>query len=116
MIIAANTGQTERQTGKRVGFVLLFVLSLVLLYGSVALACSIACSGYGFLAAVVYLLGLGFLAGGIFFLGRLREKPIRKLRQIDARPTPTFLAGVGTAHRYRPAVNADWIYILNRII
>lgn len=73
LIIAANTDQTERQTGKRVGFVLLFVLSLVLLYGSVALACSIACSGYGFLATVVYLLGLGFLAGGIFFLGRLRE-------------------------------------------
>lgn len=74
--------KSDKQGGKRVGFVLLFVLSLFLMYFTTGLACGILCAGYGFFAAIVFLLGLGFLAGGIYFLGRVAEKPVKRLRDM----------------------------------
>jgi hypothetical protein len=67
-----------KQTGWRIGYVLLFALSLFLTYFMTGLACAIACSGSSFLAFIVFLLGLGFLAGGIYFLGRALEKRVKK--------------------------------------
>jgi hypothetical protein len=60
----------------------LFVLSLFLMLFTTGLACNIACSGYGFFAAIVFLLGLGFLAGGIYFLGRASEREVKRLRDM----------------------------------
>lgn len=73
-----------KQMGKRIGYVLLFALGCFLAYFMTGLACAIACSGYGFLAAIVFLLGLGFLAGGIYFLTRALEKQIKKRSDMTA--------------------------------
>lgn len=73
----------ENQTGKRIGYVLLFLLSIGLTYVSVGLACNLACSGYGALALLVFLLGMGILAGGIFFLIRSFENRIAPLKEMD---------------------------------
>lgn len=61
----------------RAGFVGLFFLCILMVLLTATLACSAACSGYGFLAAVVSVLGLGFLAGGIYFVGRAAAEPVR---------------------------------------
>lgn len=91
LAVVQQGGRSDRQGGKRVGFVLLFVLSLFLMYSTTGLACGILCAGYGFLAAIVFLLGLGFLAGGIYFLGRAAEKPVKRLR--DMTPAERRRAG-----------------------
>lgn len=79
---AATVSASDKQTGKRIGYVLLFVLGIGLAYVSAGLACNILCSGYGFLAALTLALGLGFLAGGIFFLGRATENPLKPMREL----------------------------------
>ncbi|WP_435352759.1 hypothetical protein [Emticicia sp. SJ17W-69] len=68
--------KSSSDTGKRIGYVLLFVLSLVLTYVGVALSCSIACSGYGVLAILALLLSLGIFSGGIYFLIKSFRKTI----------------------------------------
>ena len=70
------------QTGKRIGYVLLFVLGLVLLFFSVGLACDLACSGHGFGALLVLGLGFGFVAGGMFFMGRATDRPLKPMRDL----------------------------------
>lgn len=77
-----SAAQSDRETGKRAGFVLLFVISIFLLFFSTGLACGLACSGYGFAAVAVFLLGLGFPAGGAYFISRLKEKPIKKASEM----------------------------------
>ena len=81
-VAATDARRPGKQGGKRTGFVLLFVLSLFLMFFTTGLACNIACSGYGFFAAIVFLLGLGFLAGGIYFLGRASEREVKRLRDM----------------------------------
>lgn len=76
--------RANAHTGKKVLFVALFVLSLFLTYFTLALACNIACSGYGFLAIVVFLLGLGFPAGGIYFLGRATDNPFKTRQEMTS--------------------------------
>lgn len=81
-VAATDARRPGEQGGKRTGFVLLFVLSLFLMFFTTGLACNIACSGYGFFAAIVFLLGLGFLAGGIYFLGRATDRQVKRLRDM----------------------------------
>ncbi|GEM_PF-1439913 len=76
-----DVSQSEQQKNKRFGFVMLFLLGIFLTYASAVISCSIACSGYGALAAVTFALGLGFMAGGVYFLGRATERPIVPLRE-----------------------------------
>lgn len=86
---AQKSGDSHRHTYKRIGFFLLFLLGFVIWYFSIALACTIACSGYSALAALTLALGIGFLAGGGYFLSRavespfvpLRERPLRERRR-----------------------------------
>jgi hypothetical protein len=82
----SRTGQKakpQEQTGKRIGFVLLFVLGLALTYVTVGLACGLACAGYGFFAVITLILSLGFSAGGIFFLNRSFQQVIKPMREMD---------------------------------
>jgi heme/copper-type cytochrome/quinol oxidase subunit 4 len=60
--------QKPSDTGRRVVYFLLFLLSLVLTYIAAVFACSIACSGYGVAAILVILLAQGVLGSGIYFL------------------------------------------------
>ncbi|GAB3642544.1 hypothetical protein [Spirosoma arcticum] len=76
-------GRSDNQRGRSTGFALLFVLSLPLMLFTTGLACGILCSGYGFFAAIVFILGLGFLAGGIYFLGRASEREVKRLRDME---------------------------------
>ena len=71
------TENSTNDAGKRIGYVLLFVLSLVLSYLGVFLSCGIACSGYGVLGILALLLTLGIFSGGIYFLIKAFKKTIR---------------------------------------
>ncbi len=77
------------QTGRRLLYVFLGLLGLVLAQFSVGLACSLSCSGYGFGAALVFLFGfLGFLVSGIYFVKRALTKRLERTpqeRQRDGR-------------------------------
>lgn len=86
-----EVGRPDNRRGRSTGFALLFVLSLFLLFFTTGLACGILCSGYGFFAAIVFVLGLGFLAGGIYFLGRASEREVKSLR--DMTPAERRRAG-----------------------
>lgn len=65
------------QTGKRIGFVLLFLLGIVLSGYAVGLACSLACAGNGALAFIVGLLGGGIFLSSFFLLSRAFDKVIK---------------------------------------
>ena len=77
-----TTENSTNDTGKRVGYVLLFMLSLVLSYFGVALSCSIACSGYGVFAILLLLLTVGIFSGGIYFLIKSFRKVIKPSKQM----------------------------------
>ncbi|GAA4418240.1 hypothetical protein GCM10023187_51470 [Nibrella viscosa] len=70
------------RTATRVGYVLLFLAGLVLAYGAAALACNLACAGYGFASVMVLLLGTGILAGGAYFFGRAVDKNMKFYRDM----------------------------------
>lgn len=65
------------QTGKRIGFVLLFLLGILLSAYAVGLACSLACSGYSALAFLVGLIGGGIYLSSFFLLSRAFDKIIK---------------------------------------
>lgn len=76
--------ETTKDTGKRVVYFILFLLSLVLTYFIAVMACSLACSGYGVVAILVLLLGQGVLGSGIyFFLKIFRKGFIKKWKELD---------------------------------
>ncbi|MBD2703969.1 hypothetical protein IC229_25210 [Spirosoma sp. BT702] len=64
--------------GRRVGYVLLALLGVIVAYGMAAIACNILCAGYGFVAALVLYLGLGGLAGSVYFLKRAFQKNLKR--------------------------------------
>ena len=66
----------------RIGYGLLFLLSLGIAYVAAALSCSLICSGQGFLAAFVILLGTGALGAGIYFLGRAFTPDLKLYREM----------------------------------
>jgi hypothetical protein len=65
------------QTGKRIGFVLLFLLGIVLSAYAVALACSLACAGNGTLAFLAALIGGGIYLSSFLLLSRAFDKIIK---------------------------------------
>jgi hypothetical protein len=77
-----TTDDGTNNTGKRVGFALLFLLSLVLTVLGIYLSCGIACSGYGFWAVLVLLLTLGVHLFGIYFLMRTFSKVMKPWREM----------------------------------
>jgi MFS family permease len=77
-----STENSTNDTGKRIGYVLLFMLSLILSYFGLALSCSIACSGYGVLAILAILLTLGIFSGGIYFLIKSFRKTIKPSKEM----------------------------------
>ena len=83
-IKAQQTKEKKNDGMQRLGYFALFLLSLVLTYLAVAVACGIACSGYGIIAVLVLLLGLGILGGGVYFLLKVfRNGQIKKWREMD---------------------------------
>ena len=66
----------------RVGYFLLFLAGVFLSFSGAYLACSLACGGYGLLAALVILLSIGVLAGGIYFLIRMVDRNMKPFRDM----------------------------------
>jgi MFS family permease len=108
-----KTENSSNDTGKRIGYILLFVLSLALTYVGVALSCSIACSGYGVLAILALLLTLGILSGGIYFLIKSFKKTIKPSKEMThdekKKERRKFFAIWGIA----TAVFALWVLLSN---
>ncbi len=73
---------STNNTGKRVGYVLLFLLSLVLTYFGLYLTCAIACGGYGFWAILVFLLTTGIFSSGIYFLMKAFRKTLKTQKEM----------------------------------
>ncbi|WP_018619410.1 hypothetical protein [Spirosoma luteum] len=78
-----NEQPVGNQAGKRVGFVLLFLLGIILSGYAVGLACNLACAGNGAFAFVVALLGTGILAGSFFLLSRAFGKVVKPWKQMN---------------------------------
>jgi hypothetical protein len=79
-----NSEKPKGDTGRRILYFLLFILSLVLVYFAAFLACSLSCSGQGVLAIIVALAGLGIFGSGIYFLLKVfRGKYIKKFREME---------------------------------
>ncbi len=98
------TPDGDRQEGRRMGYILLFLVGIGLMVLSVGLACNIACAGSGFLALVVLLLGLGAGAGGIFFARWSADKPIRRWRDIPEPERPKMTRRFWRAWLYLIAI------------
>lgn len=75
----------RNQTGKRIGFVLLFLLGIVLSGYAVGLACSLACAGNGVVAFMVGLIGGGIFVSSFFLLSRAFDKIIKPWK-LTSRP------------------------------
>ena len=71
------------QTGKRVGFVFLFLLGIVLSGYATGLACNLACAGNGALAVVVLLTGVGLMLGSFFLLSRAFGSVVKPWKQMS---------------------------------
>ncbi|MDP5121085.1 MAG: hypothetical protein NWQ46_05790, partial [Spirosomaceae bacterium] len=68
----------------RLGYFALFVLAMVATYFGLFLACSLACSSFGFWAAIVFILDLGIFSGGIYFLLKVfRQGQMKPWREMD---------------------------------
>ncbi len=74
---AVQEQPVRNQAGKRVGFVLLFLLGVVLSGYAVGLACSLACAGNGALAFLVALIGGSLFVSSFFLLSRAFDKIIK---------------------------------------
>ncbi len=80
---ASRTERSRTPTGSRILFISLFVLGIVLSGLVAALACNLACTGYGVGAVVMFVAGVGVFAGGFFFLSRALEKVIKPWREMS---------------------------------
>jgi MFS family permease len=78
-----NDQPISNQTGKRVGFVLLFLLGITLSSLALGLACNLTCAGNGALAFVVALLGTGIFVGSFFLLSRAFGKVVKPWKQMN---------------------------------
>lgn len=77
-----SAGMEKGNTGRRIGYIALFLLGVVLTYFGAALACGLACSNAGFGAVLVLLLSTGILAGGFYFLGRGVDKNMKPYKEM----------------------------------
>lgn len=67
---------------RRVGYIGLFLLGIILAYFGAALGCALICSEMGFLGIMVLLLSTGILAGGFYFLGRGLDKNMKPYKEM----------------------------------
>lgn len=75
--------QPTNHTGRRVGYMLLLGVGILLAYLGAFLACNLACSGYGFFAVLTVLLSLGVLAGGFYFFGLGVSKDLKPFGEMN---------------------------------
>ncbi len=80
---AVNEQPVGNQAGKRIVFVLLFLLGITLSGYAVGLACNIACAGNGTLAFIVALFGTGIFLGSFFLLSRAFGKVVKPWKQVN---------------------------------
>ncbi|RYU94900.1 hypothetical protein [Emticicia agri] len=78
-VFSKKTADDDPYSGRRVGYVLLFLLSLVLTYFGLYLTCGVLCSGYGVLALLIFITSLGVLSGGVYFLIKAFSKPVKPI-------------------------------------
>jgi hypothetical protein len=78
-LFAKKTADDDPYSNRRIGYVLLFLLSLVLTYAGLYLTCGVLCSGYGVLALLIFLTSLGVLSGGIYFLIKAFSNPVKPI-------------------------------------
>ncbi len=78
-LFAKKTADDDPYSNRRIGYVLLFLLSLVLTYAGLYLTCGVLCSGYGVLALLIFLTSLGVLSSGIYFLVKAFSKPVKPI-------------------------------------
>lgn len=78
-LFAKKTADDDPYSNRRIGYVLLFLLSLVLTYVGLYLTCGILCSGYGVLALLVFITSLGVFSGGLYFLIKAFSKPVKPI-------------------------------------
>lgn len=78
-LFAKKTADDDPYSNRRIGYILLFLLSLVLTYAGLYLTCGVLCSGYGVLALLIFLTSLGVLSGGIYFLVKAFTKPVKPI-------------------------------------
>ncbi|MBA4849111.1 hypothetical protein [Emticicia sp. BO119] len=78
-LFSKKTADDDPYSNRRIGYVLLFLLSLVLTYIGVYLTCGVLCSGYGVLALLIFLTSLGVLSGGIYFLIKAFSHPVKPI-------------------------------------
>ncbi len=75
--------ELKSDTGLKLAYVALFLLSIGLSILSIYLFCSLACAGYGFFAVLTLLLGHGVLSGGFYFLFKAFEKsPVKRFKEM----------------------------------
>ena len=77
-----TTDDASKNAWRRVGYVGLFLLGLVLAYFGAAMGCALICSEMGFLGILVWLLSTGVLAGGFYFLGRAIDKNMKPYQEM----------------------------------
>jgi hypothetical protein len=77
-----RVGAEKGDVGRRIGYIVLFLLGVALAYIGAILACNLACSGIGFGAVLVLLLSTGILAGGFYFLGRGVDKNMKPYKEM----------------------------------
>ncbi|WP_097125972.1 hypothetical protein [Spirosoma fluviale] len=83
--ISVQEQPIKDQTGKRIGFILLFLLGILLSSYAVALACTLACASNGALAFLAGLLGGGIFLGSFLLLSRAFDKVIKPWRLMTRR-------------------------------
>ena len=80
--LSVNQQPVGNQAGKRIGFVLLFVLGITLNSLSLGLACNLACAGNGALAVIVLFAGVGIMVSSFFLLSRAFGSVVKPWKQI----------------------------------
>lgn len=78
-LFSKKTTDDDPYSNRRIGYVLLFLLSLALTYVGLYLTCGILCSGYGVLALLVFLTSLGIFSGGLYFLIKAFSSPVKPI-------------------------------------
>lgn len=77
-----RAGAEKGDVGRRIGYIVLFLLGVGLAFLGAMLACNLACLGVGFGAVLVLLLSTGVLAGGFYFLGRGVDKNMKPYKEM----------------------------------
>lgn len=85
-VIKMHNSVTEEPaipTGKRLLYVLLFLVSLPLTYFGLILACTLGCNGFPVFAWLAVITSFGVFSGGIYFLIKAFRKKARPHKSLD---------------------------------